>query len=149
MKVRHRQTQLGIRLEAPVGCDHIDGGWAVGVVAGEDELAVVEAVVVGGVGWAVDEVVPLEDVGFAGLSGDVSHGILPVQRRGERTSGEWSAEQIGTQPVLRMRVLVSVRYLFQSLEFFAQPRLCDTHSTNPAWSAPQLSRKSVCRCVTS
>ena len=76
VEVGHGQAQLGVGLEAPVGCDHVDGRWAVRIVAREDQLAVVEAGVVGRVGRAVDDIVPLEDVGLAGLSRYVSNGIL-------------------------------------------------------------------------
>ena len=50
---------------------HADSGRGERVIWGEHERAPVLAAFVGGVGWAGEDVVPFEDVGFAGVGDDV------------------------------------------------------------------------------
>ena len=71
MKIANTQTQPLAAPESSTGGVHADRRGSERVVRGEDEGAPVLAVFVGGFGGAGEDVVPFEDVGFAGVGGDV------------------------------------------------------------------------------
>lgn len=50
---------------------HANGGWGEGVVWWEDECSPVLSAFVWGAWWPGEDVVPFENVGFGGMSGDV------------------------------------------------------------------------------
>ena len=70
MEVADAQAEAGAGLESAAGGVHADCRWGERVVWGEHERAPVLAAFVGGVGWAGQDVVPFEDVGFAGVGDD-------------------------------------------------------------------------------
>lgn len=67
MEVGDAKAEACGGLEAAGGGVHADGGWGEGVVGREEEGSPVLAVFVRGVGWAGEDVVPFEDVGFGGV----------------------------------------------------------------------------------
>lgn len=67
VEVGDTKAEAGGRLEATGGSVHADGGWGEGVVGREEKGSPVLAVFVRGVGWAGQDVVPFEDVGFGGV----------------------------------------------------------------------------------
>lgn len=64
MEVAYGEAEAFTAAEAARRGVHTDGGWCEGVVGGKDEGAPVLAAGVDCVGWAGEDVVPFEDVGF-------------------------------------------------------------------------------------
>lgn len=58
-------------METAAGGVHTDCWWCERVVGWENESAPVLAAFIGGLGWAGEDIVPFENVGFAWMGGDV------------------------------------------------------------------------------
>jgi hypothetical protein len=74
VEVGDAQAEAGGGLEAAAGRVHADRWWGEGVVGWEHERAPVLPAFVGGVGRAGEDIVPFEDVGFAGVGDYVGWG---------------------------------------------------------------------------